>query len=208
MESISLDMMIFQRNKKPSIQLLLCSFILMLQSLDSLAQTKYEREYKLNKSEIPEAAQSFIDACQFSSKVKWYGEESQDGRSIEAKTNKKGKKFSLEFNLEGKIADVEWEVEKTQIETKVLNRIKEELGQIFSKYKLQKIQIQWTGDQESLINLVRGLPQTDNFVQKYEWIIKGKKDKLTAMYELLFGPEGKLEYMAKIQTRNTDNMDY
>ena len=184
------------------------SLILLGSSSYSFPQIKYEREYKLDKSEIPILAQSFVDSCQFSSKVKWYGEESQKGRSIEAKTKDQGEKFSLEFDLEGKIQDAEWEIKEEQIETKILTIIKQELGREFSKYKIQKIQIQWTGSAISLINLIRKRSSNENYIQKYECVIKGRKAKATAMYELLFGPEGKLEYMAKIQTRNTDNMDY
>ncbi|MEL6254700.1 MAG: hypothetical protein AAFR87_22000, partial [Bacteroidota bacterium] len=71
------------------------------------AQIKYEREYKLKPTEIPMPAKIFVDSCKFSTQITWYKEESQDGKSIEAKLKHKGKKYSIEFDTVGLLQDME-----------------------------------------------------------------------------------------------------
>ncbi len=172
------------------------------------AQIKYEREYKLNLSEVPPMARSFVDSCKFSSRIKWYKEESEAGNSVEAKVREAGILFSIEFGTGGEIQDVEVDIKLQKIDPNTRKAFEEELEKIFKKYRIQRIQVQWTGSRKSLLYLIRNENIVLRKTRKYELIVKGKKEKKHALYEILFGEQLKIERIAKIKTRNTDNMDF
>ena len=70
------------------------------------SQEKFEREFRISKEEVPQKAQNFIKQCEFDKKVKWYMEESQDGKAIEAKSYKKNYKYSVEFDMKGNVLEL------------------------------------------------------------------------------------------------------
>ena len=172
------------------------------------AQIKFEREYKLKRSEVPQLARSFVDSCDFSSKIKWYKEESEAGISVEAKVREAGKFFSIEFGREGELQDVELDLPIRELDGSFRKNIDKELSKRFRKFRIQRVQIQWTGSRESLLSLIKNGKSDLSFIRKYEIIVKGKKEKSQALYEILFDEQAKIERIAEIKTRNTDNLDF
>jgi len=174
----------------------------------ALAQIKYEREYKLKPSDVPPKAKDFVDACKFSKRVKWYKEESEAGNSVEAKVREAGKFFSIEFGTDGELQDVELDKELEVLDAGIVEGMNAELGKEFQKHRIQRLQIQWTGSAKSMLSLIQH-EQTDlPYIQKYELIVKAKKGKRNALYEILFDNKLQIERIAEIKTRNTDNMDF
>ncbi|MEM8888435.1 MAG: hypothetical protein AAGD28_10680 [Bacteroidota bacterium] len=174
----------------------------------ALAQIKYEREFKLKLSDVPPKAKDFVDACKFSKRVKWYKEESEAGNSVEAKVREAGKFFSIEFGTDGELQDVELDKELEELDVQIVEGIKTELSKKFRKHRIQRVQIQWTGSLKAMLSLIQ-TEQTDlPYTQKYELIVKGKKDKRNALFEVLFDARLQIERIAEIKTRNTDNMDF
>lgn len=171
-------------------------------------QIKYEREYNLEKEKIPGIAKTFIESCCPNSKVKWYGEESLKGLSIEAKIYYKGSLYSIEFDTSGHIQDVEKKIGLHDIPENTRLAIVNKLDSVFSKHKINKIQVQWMGSDLALYELIEkensALPHTIN----YEIVVKGEKDKSTRMYELQFSIKGTVISVLEIVQRNTDNLDY
>ena len=86
--------------------------------------------------------------------------------------------------------------------------IDKELSKHFRKHRIQRVQIQWTGSRESLLSLIKNGQSDLSFTRKYEIIVKGKKEKSQALYEILFDEQAKIERIAEIKTRNTDNLDF
>ena len=89
----------------------------------TLSQVKYEKEIRLNKEAIPQAAIDFISSLSFSKKVKWYKEFGLDNTSIEAKTKHEEKKYSIEFTPEGILEDVEIKIKSAEISSSVFANI-------------------------------------------------------------------------------------
>ena len=50
------------------------------------SQEKFEIEYRVKPSKVPEKSFKLIKSWRFKKKVKWYAEESNDGKTFEAKT--------------------------------------------------------------------------------------------------------------------------
>lgn len=171
-------------------------------------QVKYEREYNLKKGEVPALALTFVDSCCRQARVKWYGEESLQGKSIEAKVRKKGSLLSIEFDTSGHVEDVEKKIRMDQIPLFVRPAIANNLDSLFQKYTVQKVQVQWVGSDRALHDLIQKENSTLSYTTRYEIVLKGRKQKEAKMYELLFDSDGRVLSVLEILQRNTDNLDY
>jgi hypothetical protein len=173
-----------------------------------LAQIKTEREYRIKDNQVPIKALKFIDSCFFTKKVKWYVEESHEGKSIEAKTVHRNYKYSIEFDTAGNILDVEKTVPFESLEEELKKSIQLSFDSVFSNYKIVKTQIQWQGEDTSLIELIATGRTTDQYILMYEIVVKGRKEKIQNFYEALLDKEGKIVKILRIKTRNAANLEF
>ena len=171
----------------------------------SYSQSKLEIEERIEKSKVPLLAQKFIDSLDFSSQVKWFVEQDFTKKTYEAKIKEKGKKYSIEFDSLGNIEDIEVEIEWNQIPLSTQNAICEKLTTDFEKFKIKRIQIQYSGKSSDLPNFE---VNTENLISRYEIVLKGKKQSKTSSYEYLFSEKGVVEEEMQIEFRNTDNIEY
>lgn len=192
------------KNYKTAIALM--SFF--ISSFNVAGQLKYEREYNLSLDKVPAVATTFINTCCPNSKVKWYGEESLTGKTIEAKINYKGSLYSIEFDTSGYIQDVEKNIRLHDIPKNARLAIVNKIDSIFSKHKTNKIQVQWVGSNEALYELIKKNNSTLPHTISYEIVVKGRKEKSTKIYEILFSIDGSISSVSEIVQRNTDNLDY
>ncbi len=181
---------------------------LYISSINVTGQKKYEREYDLKKENVPGMAITFMDSCCPNSKVKWYGEESLTGKTIEAKINYKGSLYSIEFDTSGYIQDVEKKTGIDDIPKNARLAIVNKLDSIFSKHKIEKVQVQWVGYNQALYELIEKRNSTLPYTTNYEIVVKGRKGKSTKMYEVLFSMDGVILRVSEIVQRNSDNLDY
>lgn len=192
-----------------------CKFIslpvlifLSVTTLDGAGQNKYEREYDLKRENVPVLATNFIDSCCPKHKVNWYGEESLQGKSIEAKINYKASLFSIEFDTSGRIQDIEKLIQIHEIPENTILIIKKQLDSIFRKHRIKKVQLQWLGTNQAVCELLQKNRSELQHTVNYEIVLQGAKQKSTKMYELLFNVDGGLVRVLEIVQRNTDNLDY
>jgi hypothetical protein len=83
------------------------------------SQEKFEKEYRVKPSEVPEKSFKLIKSWRFKKKVKWYAEESNDGKTFEAKTVHLNHVYSIEFNENGTLLDLEKKVSFSELEKKI-----------------------------------------------------------------------------------------
>lgn len=183
---------------------ILVVWVALLWPLLAGAQLKYEREYRVKDEEVPVVARSFIDSSFLGKSVKWYKEISLESASFEAKSGD----YSIEFDTLGKIEDVEILLKWEAVGEGARTRIEQDLENTFTRVRVQKVQLQWTGSREALLALVRdkdtGLP----YETRYELVVKGRQGRATSLYEVLFDEKGRRLGMSEIIPRNTDNLDY
>lgn len=167
----------------------------------SFSQVKYEREYGVSLKEVPAPARAFAEKAFPGQKIKWFKEERLESASFEAKVAA----FSVEFDTLGAIEDLEVLIKFSEIEGPARNSIETTLGKMFPKYKVQRAQIQWTGQEEALQALASGAQTALPLTIQYELVVKGKK---AGLFELLFDESGNLLETLEIIPRNTDILDY
>ncbi|WP_378172067.1 hypothetical protein [Aquimarina sp. SS2-1] len=177
-------------------------------SISGYSQNKLEKEFRINISEVPQLAKEFMKQGPFDKKIKWYTEESQNGKSIEAKTCYDSKKYSIEFDTDGKLQDMEQKIAFVSISSSLQTKIKRSLDSVFIKHKIKKTQKQWVGSPSTLISLLYRKNTTESYNINYELIVRGKKNKRYEYYELLFDHKGVLLQILKIVNDNTDNLLY
>lgn len=173
----------------------------------SYSQTKFETESRLSKDLVPNNAKTFVFELVPDKKIKWYKEESQEGKSIEAKTCYQNIKYSIEFNPDGTLQDVEIDTNIKQINQSTATTIIDYLTTTYSEFKIKKIQTQYSGSNSDLLDYFK-TKNRKNITIKYEIVLKGKTESGKQLYELLFTENGTIESTKQIVFRNTDNIEF
>ncbi|MBG6235272.1 hypothetical protein IWX76_001840 [Pedobacter sp. CAN_A7] len=175
----------------------------------SYSQGKLEREYRIKPSQVPVKALGFVEKSMPDVKVKWYWEENLQKKSIEAKGTRNGKLYSVEFDTLGVLQDVEVLVKYQSLPENTKIAIEKSIENRFAKFNIEKTQIQWVGDQNVLMSLIKGedIGQTA-YITNYEIMIKGSMDGRTDFYEVLLNEKGEIKRVSKVLQRNDYHLIY
>ncbi|PQJ77418.1 hypothetical protein [Polaribacter glomeratus] len=173
------------------------------------AQQKFEKEYRIKSNEVPVKSLQVIKMWNFKKKVKWYAEESNDGKTFEAKVGYKKHRYSIEFSEQGEILDVEKTVKFTDLSKEIQQKIKQNLSRRFVKYKIKKVQIQYLGTETAIFNEVFRLEKLSNSVKiNFEIILKAKKENTYALYEILVDDNGDVLKELKFKQESSLNLEF
>jgi hypothetical protein len=172
------------------------------------AQEKYEHERRINVEQVPKSALQFIESVSEGQKVKWFEETSQVGTSIESKFKLEGYRYSIEFSTTGEIQDLEIQIQDSELNQDVFQRIQIELDSLFTKYKILKIQTHFNGPEEKLLQVKQGKPVPAGLNKGFELVVKGKNHVEMQLYEIYFDDQGSLVNSSKIILNPTDNLVY
>jgi signal recognition particle GTPase len=175
------------------------------------SQAKYEREFRIKKSQFPENALLQIrESLKEAKRIKFYKEIDSAKTSFEAKFKKDKLWYSIEFDKEGILEDIEILIKEIDIPSDTFKEISNYLKTKYSKYRIKKIQQQYPYVQgehieETLKNAFQNLLlPTIN----YELIVAGKKDKNYYDYEILFDANGKYKSIRRSLPPNYDHVLY
>jgi len=182
---------------------LLLAFLLCC-SLSAFAQ-KVERESRIKPDQVPTQSLTYIEATSLN-KVNWYKETGLDSVSFEAKFKFSKRWFSVEFSEDGDLEDIEIEIALDQLQPGVKGSIIKHLENEFTKFKVQKIQIQYTETPLQVL-LNHNIPKLDS-PHAFEIVVKGKKSKVTLLWELVFDSEGQFVSINQIVTRTSTHLEY
>ncbi len=171
-------------------------------------QVKYEQESRIDVAEAPLPARQFVDSLAFDRRVRWYLETSDKGKSVEAKSRRNGKKYSVEFDLSGALQDVEVELPWKALPEPVRGEICQALKADFERYRIGKVQRQYTGKPAEVLNHLTQRDDGQRLTIKYEIMLRGRKEREAHQYQYTFSAEGKVEKRAIQVFRNTDNLEY
>lgn len=180
-------------------------YFFLVSTFFCFSQEKFEKEYRVKLNQVPEVARNFIEKCQFENTIKWYVEESQDGKTFEAKSKKYNHKYSIEFSENGQLLDVEKTVKFKNLPENIQAIINNGLSKFFKKYSVKKIQIQWSGSETFLLDKV--LIRHSN-MQFFEIVLKGKKENKYELFEVLINDKGEIIKELKFSTDNTNNLQF
>jgi len=191
-------------NKKSSWPVLL-ALALLLYPRTASAQ-KIEREYAIRTTQVPEQALKYVNQVFDERRTKWYAEESQKGRSIEAKVKQDGTIYSIEFDEDGKLQDIETLIRFRSLPEALQNAIMNSLEAEFSRIKIHKVQRQWTGPAETLQLLLAKKKPEEKYMTRYELVIRGNQDNRTSDYEVLVDDKGTLIRKSRIIQKDSPHL--
>ena len=181
--------------------------VMMLFSTLTIAQQKFEKEARLAINKVPKKALEFLEGVEIK-KIKWYLEESLEGQSIEAKFKLKTKKYSVEFDTQGDLQDIEVTYDLESLREEEKRSIKKGLAASYKKYKLKKIQKQYAATINSLVAFENAKEDNSICYYEYEIVVKAKKDSKWNLYEVIIDTTGNIKKEVEIIFRNTDNLEY
>jgi hypothetical protein len=185
----------------------LCVFFLF--SFQGFSQQKFEKESRIKAEDVPPGALSFVDSLTFDSRIKWYKETGLDYITIEAKAKINNERHSIEFGENGIFQDVEIEVMPDKIPETANSKITEILSQRHKKYKVEKVQIQYTGDRNTVLGFLRNNRMNpEGITINYEVVISTKMDGNYLTLEYLFSESGEYEQSSQIISRRKDTIDF
>ena len=169
---------------------------------------KIEKEVRIESSEVNEAARKMVQNVFPKSKIYWVLETNQDGKTIEAKLKYDRTPYSIEFQLDGELIDIEKEVKFKEIASAKRSLIQSTFVRDFKKYAIQKVQVQYTDSQITLDQLKVEDGVKSEFISGYEITVFGKTADSHASYEYAFDEEGILKGRLKVLNDNSDNLFY
>lgn len=185
------------------------SFILGALSTSGYTQnTKQEVEKSISRDEMPNNALVLIN--QFwneQKKADFYREFDGEKISYEAKLKWEGHQYSIEFDEQGSLSDIEQLIEFNEIPETLRNTITVEIEQQYSKFRINRVQRQFLSegaDEELLTRLLNGNYEGLNI--RYELEIDGQSESDFGSFELLFNNNGQQIQKRKIVRRSLDNI--
>ncbi|WP_158974592.1 hypothetical protein [Cellulophaga sp. L1A9] len=185
------------------ILILLCSYSTLM------AQVKHEREFRIKKKDFPTESYDLIKSkVSDAKKLKFYKEIDSLKISYEAKFKKDKLWYSIEFNEEGTLEDIEITIKEIDVPNETYERIQNYLGTNFTSFKIKKIQQQYVTEdpvEKTFKNAFQNLmlPSVN-----YELIIDAKKEKNYDQFEILFNSEGNYLSIRKSLPPNYDHVLY
>lgn len=188
---------------------ILCIILVSFFALQLNAQVKNEIEKSIEKKEVPVAVKNwFKDAYEKSKKVKWFYQTDGDKEVYEAKLTRKGKKHSVEILPNGEAVNIEILIDFDEIEVKTKQQIEQYFATTYTKTKIKKVQIQYSGSSDDLEDFIDENELDENLTINYEIEFYGKNDIEDELWEGLFNSKGALIERRLIKLKATDNLDY
>lgn len=171
------------------------------------AQQKFEKESRLCKDDLPPFALDFESVFTDRQRIKWYHEQGLERESFEAKYKRAGKKFSVEFDTLGSIEDVEIITEFTALPDFLWNKIKGTVDDQCERYTIDKVQVQYVGDQ-SVLKEVSQTGTCESCTVNYEVVARLKIDDEYRSFEYLFNDKGEILRRSEIVIQTSSHLEY
>ncbi len=163
---------------------------------------KIEREEKITANLFPDQALKYVEIIGNSrKKVKFYRETDGDKISYEAKLKFQGRKYSIEFNAQGVLEDVEISIQRRKVNKASFAQIEKYLDTVASKYRIEKVQEQYVGLNKTATQIKEKIAQKN--IDNYELIVAFKNDRKIFRREYLFDIAGNF-----ISKRDIKRLEY
>ena len=186
--------------------ILLCAGLAPLQ-----AQIKYEREYRIKKSQFPaEAVELMRSYTESARRIRFYREIDSNRSSYEMKFKLSRLHYSVEFNPQGILEDVEVRIQPVDLPESAWEAIRRDLSQRFKNHKVRKIQQQYpreafADDASTLRNAFQNLLLPEI---RYELIVRARESDGYLDFELLYDADGHFLNLRKSLPPNYDHVLY
>ena len=180
-------------------------------------EPKQEVERSVDRAALPPAALTLLDG--------WWGTDGTDGvrarayyretdgtsMSYEAKFDWQGSRWSIEFDDDGVLQDVEQLIDYDDLPSAVQTGLHVYLDSTFATATLTRVQRQFTfAEVTSAADLLRALADADaeGVYIAYELEVNARDGRTIAAFELTVDDTGRLVQQRRIERRSTDNLLY
>lgn len=160
-------------------------FIVMIfSSFKGISQTKSEKETRIESKDFPKKALKLLENVPVKSKqIRFYKETDSEKISYEAKLKFNQKQYSIEFDNEGNLEDVEIIIKQKNLDDELLNTIKTYFKDHYVKFWILKIQKQYSKETSGTDEFIlkKAIEDSDVAIINYEIIAqiqsKGSKEE-------------------------------
>lgn len=186
-------------------------FLAVFLSGSVFGQAKYEREFRIKKSQFPssslQVASPYLDGVR---RLRFYKEIDSSKQSYEIKFKRDKLHYSVEFSDRDELEDIEVRIKPVDIPNDSYAAIEAYLTKAFSKYKIRKIQQQYprmafSSNEETFRNAFQNLILPEI---RYELIVNAKTSEGYRDYEVLFDSQGKFRSQRVSLPANYDHVLY
>lgn len=179
--------------------------------ISSSAQVKYEKEFRIEKSQFPEISISTVAPyIKDVKRLRFYKEIDSSLQTYEIKFRKDRLHYSIEFSDEGELQDIKITIKPVDIPDQSWITITENLNENFEKFKVRKIQQQYpraafASDAITFRNTFQNLllPEIRYEIEVHDRTARGNVD-----YQFLYNAEGGFIRMRKSLPPNYDHVLY
>ncbi len=184
--------------------------MLFLGTLICNGQEKYEREFRIKKSQFPELKSDSILADGNIKRKRYYKEVDSLGATYILKFKKNRLYYHLTFNDSGELLNSGFRINEIDFPDETIHEIKRYLSGTFEKFKIRRMYQQYAfdkkvGEKSQLKNTFQNLLLPDNL---YRLNVKGKKGKTRTDYDFWFNAEGHLIKKRTALPMNHDRILY
>ncbi|MGB5170066.1 MAG: hypothetical protein WBN69_01405 [Eudoraea sp.] len=184
---------------------------LFLGSYLAQAQNKYEREHRIKKCQFHSNAHAFLEEkLKDARRIRFYKETDSTKVSFEAKFKKDKLQYSVEFDKEGNLEDIEILINEVDIPEDTWSTISYYFQEEFEKYKVKRIQQQYVAIEQESVDVTLNnafqnllLPSVN-----YEIMVAGKTKSIYEDFEILFSADGTFVNRRKSLPANYDHVLY
>lgn len=194
-------------------RIIVCFFCLFFSVMcNSQSQYKYEKESRISEEAFPKEALRFLKEVLPSnlSKIKYYSEQDSLKQSFEAKFKLNKKRFSVEFDTQGILEDIEITIKKKELPKATLDSMQSYFETNFDKVRYKKIQIQFrnTSASNDPYSFKKVFFAETNQRHYYEIIAEVKKDSKRDFIEITFDAVGKFINYRTVKSSSYEHILY
>lgn len=188
------------------------SLILLLPMIPNVGfgqDQKQEVEKKIQAAEMPESALSLLKPyLKTATRIKYYKETDIDHESYECKLKFEGLRFSIEFEPQGRLEDIEVLVSIENVASEAHDKILEYLQQ-FRRFRVRRVQLQFKPDSTTDARFIDEIVKARNLKSpNHEIVVDIKDESGWSTFEMLFDHSGVFLSQRMVIGRQTDNILY
>ena len=183
----------------------------LLICMNSFGQFKYEREYRIKKNQFPSESHELLEEQVANARrMRYYRETDSSKVSYKAKFKVDRLRYSMGFNQEGALEDVEILIKEVDIPNDSFKNMTDYCDDNFEKFRIRRIHQQYPVQayesvEETMKNAFQNLLLPGI---RYELMIAGKMEKGFEDFEILFDADGNFIKMRKSLPVNHDHILY
>lgn len=174
----------------------------------TFAQLKHEKEERINREILPKTVKELLPLIENTAKgIRFYQETDGPKKSFEIKFKRHTTKYSIEFDDNGTLEDVEVLVRQSNVSQPTLRIIENHLRNDFIRFKLKRIQEHFSYPNGfTPVQTIQKIFNGTLDITGYEIVVSGKTKRGHERYEFLFDHRGNQIKKRKILVRGYDHI--